>query len=396
MTRLVTPEGTRAVVDHDELLGLSSDTGEVERILDQLVRARLIHLHTDPEQGATVEIVHEMLITEWPTLARWLEDSQAMRGFMHELRQATKQWASRGKPARSRVARRDRAEALATRRSATCSICRRSRRSSSPRCAQQARARAGAASRVFATIFIVARSRDRRRRGRVRPHQRTPRRRPQAEKADGAADKAQQREAATRRSRRSSTRSKPRSSRGRSAEKHAERDRRRPSEAAGARDAGRRKVERCRRKQLEGERRAQAQRSSTRRTRRRRRRGRTRPSAKKATEEAKAAKARRRALLAEQKRAELENGSRTRKKDIDNGDLRHVEEAAMKRLLVTARPARRQAAYADDAVGDGRPEGQAGDRRTRSTTRATSCSRSRRTRPRSRSTRRRSRCGITR
>jgi eukaryotic-like serine/threonine-protein kinase len=99
MTRLVTPEGTRAVVDHRELVGLSADTQEVERILDMLVRARLIHLQTDPEQGATVEIVHEMLITEWPTLKRWLEDSQAMRGFVHELRQAAKQWATRGKPA---------------------------------------------------------------------------------------------------------------------------------------------------------------------------------------------------------------------------------------------------------------------------------------------------------
>jgi hypothetical protein len=99
MTRLVTPEGTRAVVDHRELLSLSPDTKEVEGILDMLVRARLIHMQTDPDQGATVEIVHEMLITEWPTLKRWLEDSQAMRGFVHELRTAAKQWASRGKPA---------------------------------------------------------------------------------------------------------------------------------------------------------------------------------------------------------------------------------------------------------------------------------------------------------
>jgi hypothetical protein len=98
LTRLVTPEGTRAVVDHRELLSLSGDQAEVERILDQLVRARLIHLHTDPDQVATVEIVHEMLITEWPTLKRWLDDSQAMRGFMHELRQAAKQWAARNKP----------------------------------------------------------------------------------------------------------------------------------------------------------------------------------------------------------------------------------------------------------------------------------------------------------
>jgi hypothetical protein len=98
MTRLVTPEGTRAVIDHKELLGLSDDRAEVESILDQLVRARLVSLHTDPNQGATVEIVHEVLITEWPMLGRWLEDSQALRGFMQELRQAVRQWISRGKP----------------------------------------------------------------------------------------------------------------------------------------------------------------------------------------------------------------------------------------------------------------------------------------------------------
>jgi hypothetical protein len=97
MTRLVTPDGTRAVVDHKELLSLSSDTGAVEQILDQLVRARLVHLHTDPDQGATVEIVHEMLISEWPTLRRWLEEGQAVRGFLHELGQAAKQWEARGR-----------------------------------------------------------------------------------------------------------------------------------------------------------------------------------------------------------------------------------------------------------------------------------------------------------
>jgi hypothetical protein len=99
LTRLVTAEGTRAVVDHTELLELSSDRTEVERILDQLVRARLVLMHPDANQGTTVEIVHEVLISEWPTLARWLEDSQAMRGFMQELRQATKQWHARGKRA---------------------------------------------------------------------------------------------------------------------------------------------------------------------------------------------------------------------------------------------------------------------------------------------------------
>ncbi len=100
MTRLVTPEGTRAVVDQNELLALAEDQAEVERILDQLVRARLINLNVDPTEGtATVEIVHEVLISEWPTLRRWLEDGHALRGFLHELRQAVRQWVARNKPA---------------------------------------------------------------------------------------------------------------------------------------------------------------------------------------------------------------------------------------------------------------------------------------------------------
>lgn len=99
LLRLVTPEGTRAVIDRDELWSLASDPAEVERILDQLVRARLVHVHTGAAEGATVEIVHEVLITEWPTLQRWLEDGHAVRGFLGELRTAAKQWAARGRRA---------------------------------------------------------------------------------------------------------------------------------------------------------------------------------------------------------------------------------------------------------------------------------------------------------
>ncbi|MBL0218821.1 MAG: protein kinase [Myxococcales bacterium] len=98
MTRLVTPEGTRAIVDQRELFGLSADEAEVRHILDHLVRARLINLNVDSAEGTTtVEIVHEVLISEWPTLRRWLEDSHALRGFMHELRQAVRQWIARNR-----------------------------------------------------------------------------------------------------------------------------------------------------------------------------------------------------------------------------------------------------------------------------------------------------------
>ena len=98
MTRLVTPDGTRAVVDHAELVSLAEERGDVEGILDQLVHARLVHVQSDPDHGATVEIVHEALIAEWPTLRRWLDESQASRAFVEELRAAARQWAARGRP----------------------------------------------------------------------------------------------------------------------------------------------------------------------------------------------------------------------------------------------------------------------------------------------------------
>ncbi|MFT3697899.1 MAG: protein kinase [Kofleriaceae bacterium] len=96
MTRLVTAEGTRAIVPHRELLTLSDDRDEIERILDHLARARLIQVHRDDE--ATVEIVHEMLITEWPALRDMLEEGNSARGFVEELRQVARQWIARGRP----------------------------------------------------------------------------------------------------------------------------------------------------------------------------------------------------------------------------------------------------------------------------------------------------------
>ncbi|HEY0255137.1 MAG TPA: AAA family ATPase, partial [Kofleriaceae bacterium] len=96
MTRLVTSEGTRAIVALRELLTLSGDREEIERILDHLARARLVQVHRDDE--TTVEIVHEMLITEWPALRDMLEEGNSARGFVEELRQVARQWIARGRP----------------------------------------------------------------------------------------------------------------------------------------------------------------------------------------------------------------------------------------------------------------------------------------------------------
>ncbi len=97
--RLVTPESTRAIVDVQELLELAPDPGEVQRIIDRLVSARLLVVQSrSDEEGPAVEIVHESLISTWPTLRRWLDESQEDAAFLEQLRTATRQWTARGRP----------------------------------------------------------------------------------------------------------------------------------------------------------------------------------------------------------------------------------------------------------------------------------------------------------
>jgi serine/threonine protein kinase len=100
--RLVTPERTRAIVPVNELFELSPDPGELHRVLDRLVRSRLLVGQTTTNAsgatsfGGTVEIVHESLISGWPVLRRWLDETQEDAGFLDQLRNAAKQWKARG------------------------------------------------------------------------------------------------------------------------------------------------------------------------------------------------------------------------------------------------------------------------------------------------------------
>jgi serine/threonine protein kinase len=93
LLRLVTPERTRAIVSLEELGELSLDPRELQRVADQLIQARLLVVQTGGEaSGATVELVHESLIHGWPTLKRWLDESQEDSAFLEQLRNAARQW----------------------------------------------------------------------------------------------------------------------------------------------------------------------------------------------------------------------------------------------------------------------------------------------------------------
>jgi eukaryotic-like serine/threonine-protein kinase len=98
LLRLVTPERTRAIVPLVELRELSREWGEVQALIDQMVAARLLVVQTlDGGKGSTVEIVHESLISSWPTLRRWLDENQDDAALVDQLRTAARQWHAKGR-----------------------------------------------------------------------------------------------------------------------------------------------------------------------------------------------------------------------------------------------------------------------------------------------------------
>ena len=114
LLRLVTPERTRAMVTMGELSeiiaapagdaaghGGHGGHAELAGLVDRLVHARLLVVQAGTGEGAapTVEIVHESLIHTWPLLLRWLDESHEDTVFLTELRQAARQWDTRGRPA---------------------------------------------------------------------------------------------------------------------------------------------------------------------------------------------------------------------------------------------------------------------------------------------------------
>jgi hypothetical protein len=97
LLRLVTAERTRAVVPISELRELSREVGEIQRLIDQMVDARLLVVQTlEGGKGSTVEIVHESLVQGWPTLRRWLDENQDDAALVDQLRVAARQWQQKG------------------------------------------------------------------------------------------------------------------------------------------------------------------------------------------------------------------------------------------------------------------------------------------------------------
>jgi serine/threonine protein kinase len=95
LLRLVTAERTPAIVSLDELLALSRDASEVQRLIDRMIDAGLLVGWTvDAGAAPSIAIVHAALIQAWPTLRRWIDENQrdAARVAHHD---ASRAWRRR-------------------------------------------------------------------------------------------------------------------------------------------------------------------------------------------------------------------------------------------------------------------------------------------------------------
>jgi eukaryotic-like serine/threonine-protein kinase len=101
---LVTAQGTRAAREYDELLSVfaAEQRTEAGGVLKTLVDARLLTSFEVPagrsSESRRIEIVHESLLTSWPTLVQWSAQDADGIVLRDQLRQAAQLWDTRGRP----------------------------------------------------------------------------------------------------------------------------------------------------------------------------------------------------------------------------------------------------------------------------------------------------------
>ena len=98
---LTTAQGTRAVLEREELLSAFPDRAVAEAVLRQLIDSRLLTSYeTEGSDGRPashqVEILHESLLKAWPRLVRWQTQAADGAQLRDQLRQAARLWQERG------------------------------------------------------------------------------------------------------------------------------------------------------------------------------------------------------------------------------------------------------------------------------------------------------------
>jgi WD40 repeat protein len=101
LLRMVRPgeglEITSNRIRRDQLYRAGEARDRVDRVLERLVAARLVRLTPGDTPGsAQVEIAHEALVRNWPTLVGWLEDERAAIATRRRLEAKAAEWVRLG------------------------------------------------------------------------------------------------------------------------------------------------------------------------------------------------------------------------------------------------------------------------------------------------------------
>ncbi len=89
--RLLTAEGTRALIGREELIVALRDSPAATKVVEHLLAARLIVSRND-DAGELVEIIHEALVTAWPRLVQWRREDDAGARIQRQLATAARLW----------------------------------------------------------------------------------------------------------------------------------------------------------------------------------------------------------------------------------------------------------------------------------------------------------------
>ncbi|MFQ3680742.1 AAA family ATPase [Roseiflexus sp.] len=101
LMRMVRPGEGLEITSHrirrDQLYRTGEARDRVDRVLERLIAARLLRLTPDDAPGgAQVEIAHEALVRNWPTLVGWLEDERAAIATRRRLEAKAAEWIRLG------------------------------------------------------------------------------------------------------------------------------------------------------------------------------------------------------------------------------------------------------------------------------------------------------------
>lgn len=101
LMRMVRPgeglEITSNRIRRDQFYRAGEARDRVDRVLDRLIAARLVRLTPgDTPESAQIEVAHEALVRNWPTLVEWLEDERAAIATRRRLEAKAAEWVRLG------------------------------------------------------------------------------------------------------------------------------------------------------------------------------------------------------------------------------------------------------------------------------------------------------------